>query len=175
MEKSSLDIVLHRWLIIFILNFCVVCHWLIAWTWFQRDRFTSYLSHHLLLIFFMLTIIKYFKVSSSQRVISVKIKHFIAESKPIKTQGKLRAKIRRCRGSNPGHPRDRRVYSPLYYNDFLILRFIYYIIIANLYYLQITINELSPKSKTTGFRTQILKAIFFFFFFLCIYLGILES
>jgi hypothetical protein len=26
-------------------------------------------------------------------------------------------KIRRCRGSNPGHPRDRREYSPLYYND----------------------------------------------------------
>jgi hypothetical protein len=24
---------------------------------------------------------------------------------------------RRCRGSNPGHPRDRREYSPLYYND----------------------------------------------------------
>jgi hypothetical protein len=27
-------------------------------------------------------------------------------------------KKRRCRGSNPGHPRDRREYSPLYYNDF---------------------------------------------------------
>jgi hypothetical protein len=26
-------------------------------------------------------------------------------------------KIRRCRGSNPGHPRDRREYLPLYYND----------------------------------------------------------
>lgn len=26
-------------------------------------------------------------------------------------------KLRRCRGSNPGHPRDRREYSPLYYND----------------------------------------------------------
>ena len=26
-------------------------------------------------------------------------------------------KKRRCRGSNPGHPRDRREYSPLYYND----------------------------------------------------------
>jgi hypothetical protein len=25
--------------------------------------------------------------------------------------------VRRCRGSNPGHPRDRREYSPLYYND----------------------------------------------------------
>ncbi|KAH0977659.1 hypothetical protein GBA52_027378 [Prunus armeniaca] len=25
--------------------------------------------------------------------------------------------IRRCRGSNPGHPRDRREYLPLYYND----------------------------------------------------------
>ena len=24
---------------------------------------------------------------------------------------------RRCRGSNPGHPRDRREYLPLYYND----------------------------------------------------------
>ena len=29
-------------------------------------------------------------------------------------------KRRRCRGSNPGHPRDRREYSPLYYNDFVI-------------------------------------------------------
>ena len=27
---------------------------------------------------------------------------------------------RRCRGSNPGHPRDRREYSPLYYNDFVV-------------------------------------------------------
>ena len=27
---------------------------------------------------------------------------------------------RRCRGSNPGHPRDRREYSPLYYNDLLV-------------------------------------------------------
>ncbi|GKF07975.1 hypothetical protein Tco_0042199 [Tanacetum coccineum] len=26
--------------------------------------------------------------------------------------------MRRCRGSNPGHPRDRREYLPLYYNDF---------------------------------------------------------
>ena len=26
-------------------------------------------------------------------------------------------KTRRCRGSNPGRPRDRREYSPLYYND----------------------------------------------------------
>ncbi|GLT89112.1 hypothetical protein SLE2022_071100 [Rubroshorea leprosula] len=26
-------------------------------------------------------------------------------------------KLRRCRGSNPGRPRDRREYSPLYYND----------------------------------------------------------
>ncbi len=26
--------------------------------------------------------------------------------------------VRRCRGSNPGHPRDRREYLPLYYNDF---------------------------------------------------------
>ena len=25
--------------------------------------------------------------------------------------------LRRCRGSNPGHPRDRREYLPLYYND----------------------------------------------------------
>ena len=31
-----------------------------------------------------------------------------------KTKGK-----RRCRGSNPGHPRDRREYLPLYYNDFV--------------------------------------------------------
>ena len=28
-------------------------------------------------------------------------------------------KNRRCRGSNPGHPRDRREYLPLYYNDFV--------------------------------------------------------
>ena len=28
-------------------------------------------------------------------------------------------KKRRCRGSNPGHPRDRREYSPLYYNDWI--------------------------------------------------------
>jgi hypothetical protein len=26
-------------------------------------------------------------------------------------------KLRRCRGSNPGHPRDRREYLPLYYHD----------------------------------------------------------
>ena len=26
---------------------------------------------------------------------------------------------RRCRASNPGHPRDRREYLPLYYNDFV--------------------------------------------------------
>lgn len=26
-------------------------------------------------------------------------------------------KVRRCRGSNPGRPRDRRKYLPLYYND----------------------------------------------------------
>ena len=32
-------------------------------------------------------------------------------------KGTKRKKIRRCRGSNPGHPRDRREYSPLYYND----------------------------------------------------------
>ena len=37
-------------------------------------------------------------------------------------QGRLHStnnnhKKRRCRGSNPGHPRDRREYSPLYYND----------------------------------------------------------
>ncbi len=31
-------------------------------------------------------------------------------------QGQKRI-IRRCRGSNPGHPRDRREYLPLYYND----------------------------------------------------------
>ena len=39
-------------------------------------------------------------------------------------------KIRRCRGSNPGHPRDRREYLPLYYNDFdvqsLEVKHIYY-------------------------------------------------
>jgi hypothetical protein len=27
---------------------------------------------------------------------------------------------RRCRGSNPGHPRDRREYLPLYYNDLVL-------------------------------------------------------
>ena len=32
---------------------------------------------------------------------------------------KTKKKKRRCRGSNPGHPRDRREYSPLYYNDFV--------------------------------------------------------
>ena len=31
---------------------------------------------------------------------------------------KKQKKKRRCRGSNPGRPRDRREYSPLYYNDF---------------------------------------------------------
>ena len=31
-------------------------------------------------------------------------------------KGKKKKK-RRCRGSNPGHPRDRREYLPLYYND----------------------------------------------------------
>ena len=30
-------------------------------------------------------------------------------------------KIRRCRGSNPGRPRDRREYSPLYYNDLAMI------------------------------------------------------
>ena len=29
----------------------------------------------------------------------------------------MKCKRRRCRGSNPGHPRDRREYLPLYYND----------------------------------------------------------
>ena len=29
----------------------------------------------------------------------------------------LKKYFRRCRGSNPGHPRDRREYLPLYYND----------------------------------------------------------
>jgi hypothetical protein len=28
--------------------------------------------------------------------------------------------LRRCRGSNPGHPRDRREYLPLYYNDLMV-------------------------------------------------------
>jgi hypothetical protein len=29
-------------------------------------------------------------------------------------------KFRRCRGSNPGHPRDRREHSPVYYNDCVV-------------------------------------------------------
>ena len=33
---------------------------------------------------------------------------------------KKRKKYRRCRGSNPGHPRDRREYLPLYYNDLFV-------------------------------------------------------
>ena len=38
---------------------------------------------------------------------------------------KVNKKERRCRGSNPGHPRDRREYSPLYYND-LFVKVIFY-------------------------------------------------
>ena len=33
-------------------------------------------------------------------------------------------KKRRCRGSNPGRPRDRRKYLPLYYNDYVVLQFL---------------------------------------------------
>ena len=33
------------------------------------------------------------------------------------TAGNCNKTKRRCRGSNPGHPRDRREYLPLYYND----------------------------------------------------------
>ena len=40
---------------------------------------------------------------------------------PVRIQKhKKRKKYRRCRGSNPGHPRDRREYLPLYYNDMLV-------------------------------------------------------
>ena len=42
---------------------------------------------------------------------------------PVSTRQKLEmTKNRRCRGSNPGRPRDRREYSPLYYNDVVALR-----------------------------------------------------
>ena len=34
---------------------------------------------------------------------------------------KKKKQERRCRGSNPGHPRDRREYSPLYYNDVAVM------------------------------------------------------
>ena len=40
-------------------------------------------------------------------------------SKKIFYLKKEKKKLRRCRGSNPGHPRDRREYLPLYYNDLL--------------------------------------------------------
>ncbi|PON87618.1 hypothetical protein TorRG33x02_166110 [Trema orientale] len=40
------------------------------------------------------------------------------EKKKKKNTQKLKRQLRRCRGSNPGHPRDRRIYLPLYYNDF---------------------------------------------------------
>ena len=41
------------------------------------------------------------------------------EKKKMETAWKKKGKKkRRCRGSNPGHPRDRREYLPLYYNDF---------------------------------------------------------
>jgi hypothetical protein len=40
--------------------------------------------------------------------------HF-SHTKKTKTK-----KFRRCRGSNPGHPRDRREYSPLYYNELIV-------------------------------------------------------
>lgn len=33
----------------------------------------------------------------------------------------FKRKKRRCRGSNPGHPRDRREYLPLYYNDSVVI------------------------------------------------------
>ena len=38
-------------------------------------------------------------------------------------QGARSIAARRCRGSNSGHPRDRREYSPLYYNDILMMSF----------------------------------------------------
>ncbi|PIA45044.1 hypothetical protein AQUCO_01700535v1 [Aquilegia coerulea] len=36
------------------------------------------------------------------------------------SEKKKKPLIRRCRGSNPGHPRDRREYLPLYYNDIFV-------------------------------------------------------
>ena len=42
----------------------------------------------------------------------------LGQNDPVRIQKyKKRKKYRRCRGSNPGHPRDRREYLPLYYND----------------------------------------------------------
>ena len=43
-----------------------------------------------------------------------------------KKKKKATKRNRRCRGSNPGHPRDRREYLPLYYND-LLVRFVNYL------------------------------------------------
>ena len=45
----------------------------------------------------------------------------LGQNDPVRIQKyKKRKKYRRCRGSNPGHPRDRREYLPLYYNDLLV-------------------------------------------------------
>ena len=44
--------------------------------------------------------------------------------------GDLPRPSRRCRGSNPGHPRDRREYSPLYYNDMLVLEDIFSVLLS---------------------------------------------
>ena len=45
----------------------------------------------------------------------------LGQNDPVRIQKyKKRKKYRRCRGSNPGHPRDRREYLPLYYNDLFV-------------------------------------------------------
>ena len=45
----------------------------------------------------------------------------LGQNDPVRIQKyKKRKKYRRCRGSNPGHPRDRREYLPLYYNDLMV-------------------------------------------------------
>ena len=39
-------------------------------------------------------------------------------------------KGRRCRGSNPGRPRDRREYSPLYYNELVAVEAILAVLLS---------------------------------------------
>ena len=48
---------------------------------------------------------------------------------------KKKTEERRCRGSNPGHPRDRREYLPLYYNDFVVWWISYNV------YIKVTIDK----------------------------------
>ena len=62
-------------------------------------------------IFFVLTKMKFYQCYSS---IGTQKKNNLKKTLPPKSKNIER----RCRGSNPGHPRDRRVYSPLYYIDF---------------------------------------------------------